>query len=527
MKGQNMGVYLNPGSEKFEISRKSKIYIDKSGIIVKLNSFYNTEDRFVCVSRPRRFGKSMTANMISAYYDRTVDGNNIFSDLIVADKDDSFRNINSADVIFINMQEFLSRSGDIYELLDNLKKSVLWDIFKEYNKVNYFNKSDFARVFEDVYAYSGIKFVIIIDEWDCILREYKDDKDAQKIYLDFLRDFLKDKAYIGLAYMTGILPIKKYGTHSALNMFSEYSMLNAVPLDSYMGFTEDEVNELCSEYGMMLEEVQSWYNGYHLKNVGDIYSPRSVVQCMKTGIFDDYWNKTESFEALKVYIDMNYKGLKDAVIELMAGGKVRINTGTFTNDMTTFSGYEDVLTLLVHLGYLGYDFDTKQVFIPNREVMMEFASAISASDDWTIIADSIKKSDQLLMDTWNMDEMAVAKAIEDAHFETSILQYNNENSLACVISLAYYAARQYYTVVREYPSGKGFADLVFIPRPKYSDKPALIVELKNNKTAEGALQQIKDKKYSYGLDEYKDNTLLVGLNYDMATKEHQCFIERL
>lgn len=520
-----MGIYLNPGSEKLAISRRSQIYIDKSGIIRKLNTFFDTEDRFVCVSRPRRFGKSMTANMISAYYDRTVDGEKVFSGLdIVRDKSDH-AHMNECDVVFLNMQEFLSRTHTMTEFLNRLKKFVLSELKNEYSTIAYLDDQDLAQTMGDIYATTGRKFVVIIDEWDCIFREYREDLEAQKVYLDFLRDWLKDKAYIGLAYMTGILPIKKYGTHSALNMFAEYSMTNAVPLDSYMGFTTDEVKALSEQYQVSFDEVKSWYDGYFLKNIGDIYSPRSVVQVMKTGIFDDYWNQTETFDALKVYIDMNYDGLRDAVLALMAGGRIKIDIRTFSNDMTTFSGYQDVLTLLIHLGYLGYDFDEKEVFIPNREVLMEFVSATRASK-WDEIMHSVVLSEDLLRAAWKQDADKVAQGVEKAHLETSHLQYNDENALSYTISLTFYAARQYYTVIRELPTGEGFADVAFIPRRKYADKPAMLVELKWKQDADTAIRQVYEKKYPEGLSEYKDNLLLIGINYDKKTRKHTCIIEK-
>ena len=211
--------------------------------------------------------------------------------------------------------------------------------------------------------------MIIIDEWDCIFREYKNNIDEQRKYLDFLRDLLKDKSYIHLAYMTGILPIKKYGTHSALNMFSEFSMTNPRQLTSYVGFTEDEVNELSERYNISLSDLKEWYDGYHFGENETIYSPKSVVEAVTSGICDTYWNQTETFEALKMYIELNIDGLKDAVISMMSGEKIPVNTATFANDMTTFCTKDDVLTLLIHLGYLGYDFQAKCVYIPNREVM--------------------------------------------------------------------------------------------------------------------------------------------------------------
>ena len=301
-------------------------------------------------------------------------------------------------------------------------------------------------------------------------REYKEDKEAQEIYLDFLRDMLKDKPCIHLAYMTGILPIKKYGTHSALNMFDEFSMIDPGPMAEYVGFTEEEVDALCQEYGMSFEETKAWYNGYGLwthSREGDqfysMYSPKSVVEAMLRHKFGTYWNQTETYEALKVYIQMNMDGLKDSVVEMLAGGSVRINTGTFSNDMTTFATKDDVLTLLVHLGYLTYDSLKEEVSIPNKEVSKEYVNAISTMD-WKEVITSVEASRKLLNSLWDMDEETVAEGIDKAHREISILQYNDENSLSCTINLAFYFAREYYTIVRELPTGKGFADICFIPR---------------------------------------------------------------
>ena len=354
--------------------------------------------------------------------------------------------------------------------------------------------------------------MIVIDEWDCILREYKDDFEAQKLYLDFLRDLLKDKGHIHLAYMTGILPIKKYGSHSALNMFREYSMLDAGILAEYVGFTEQEVRALCEQYNTDMEEMKNWYDGYFLKEVGEIYNPQSVVFSIQSNKFNNYWSQTETYEALKAYIDMNFDGLRDNILKLMEGKRVKVNTGSFLNDMTTFATKDDVLTLLIHLGYLGYDFDQQEVFIPNSEIMNEFANALELSQE-TLQAIWEKKADR------------VAKAIQQSHLETSYFQYNDENALNYTISLALYAARNYYTVIREMPAGKGRADIVYIPRRRFSEKPAILVELKWNKTKESAIEQIKEREYVKGLEEYKGKILFVGINYDKDTKEHQCLIE--
>ena len=424
-------------------------------------------------------------------------------------------------------------SADAAFMLKMLNEYLIFDLKESYGQVRFRDEENLVQVMKDIYTATKHAFVILIDEWDCLFREYKEDKEAQRKYLDFLRAWLKDKAYVALAYMTGILPIKKYGSHSALNMFTEYSMTDPGNMAEYFGFTEEEVSTLCQKYSMNFEEAKAWYNGYHLithsKN-GDqrysIYNPKSVVESMLRHKFGTYWNQTETYEALKIYIQMNMDGLKDAVVEMLAGGSIPINIGTFSNDMTTFATRDDVLTLLVHLGYLTYDGEKESVSVPDREVAQEYVNAITTMD-WHEVAESIQNSRKLLEALWKLDENAVAEGIDKAHREISILQYNDENSLSCTINLAFYFAREYYTIIRELPSGKGFADVCFIPRKLYADKPAAVIELKWDKSAEGAITQIKDKQYVEALKDYQGNLILAGINYDKKTKKHSCKIEKL
>ena len=400
---------------------------------------------------------------------------------------------------------------------------ILKDLKFEFKDV--ISEAEIIDAFNEVYAYTKSKFIFIIDEWDCIFREYKNDKEAQEKYLDFLRDLLKDKVCIYLSYMTGILPIKKYGTHSALNMFDEFSMIDPGPLACYVGFTEQEVKKLCEQYGMDMEEVKNWYDGYSFDGVTAVYSPRSVVNSMRFQKISNYWNQTETFEALQMYIEMNFEHLKDDVLSMIAGESVAVNTESFTNDMATFRTEDDVLTLLIHLGYLAYDDKTKTVKIPNSEIRAEYVNTVSVSD-WGSVSKALKDSADTLNAIWQGREEQVSKAIEQAHFETSHIQYNDENALSYTISLALYAARNFYTIHRELAGGKGFADLVFIPKKQFAEKPALVVELKWDKSAESAIKQMKEKKYFENLEEYQNNMLLVGINYDKKTKEHVCKIEK-
>lgn len=520
---------MNPGSERFQTSLRSQIYIDKTMLIEQVNKSVRTEQKFICVSRPRRFGKSMAADMLAAYYGND-DTEGLFDNLKIA-KTESYReHLNKYNVIKINMQEFLSATHSVDEMLKSLQKRVLADLKRAYP--DFVDGEQLVWSMMDIFAATNRPFVILIDEWDCMFREYAHNTEAQKKYLDFLRAWLKDQDYVALAYMTGILPIKKYGSHSALNMFTEYSMTDPGDLAQFFGFTGEEVRSLCAEYDMSLEETRAWYDGYNLvsgsKN-GDthysMYSPKSVVEAMLRHKFGTYWNRTETYEALKIYIQMNMDGLKDAVVRMLAGGRVEINTGTFSNDMTTFATKDDVLTLLVHLGYLSYRWEDKTVSIPNREVSQEYVNAISTMN-WGEVMRSVDASRKLLQSLWDMDEEAVAEGIDRAHDEISVLQYNDENSLSCTINLAFCFAKEYYTIIRELPTGRGFADICLIPRPLYADKPAVVIELKTDKAAQGAIDQIKQKNYVKALEDYKGNLLLVGINYD-KDKKLSCVIEKI
>ena len=516
-----MGIYLNPGKMSFLQATKNPIYVDKSLLIEYTNSLMGINDCKICVSRPRRFGKSTDANMLVAYYSKGCDSLDIFNDLKISQTELYQKHINKHNVIHIDVQKFLSNSEDIDKMIKLLTQRIINEIKKEYD-VELFDETSLSMSFEDIFAKTGEQFVFIIDEWDCIFREYKEDKEAQEKYLDYLRLLFKEQPYVELVYMTGILPIKKYGTHSALNMFDEISMVDPGLLPEFMGLTEKEVENLCIKYDVSFEMMKQWYDGYQLTKEISVFSPRSVVASITRKKFDNYWTNTETYEALRVYIDMNYDGLKDEVVKLLAGEDVRINTDKFQNDMTTFKSKDDVLTLLIHLGYLGYNRENQKCYIPNKEVTSAFINSIEDSN-WKETTRALLNSQELLEATWQKDEEAVAKYLEEAHLDTAILTYNNENALSYTISIAYMAARNHYTIIREMPGGKGYADMIFIPK---EDKPALIVELKWDQEVETAIDQIKEKKYYFGLEKYLDNLLLIGISYNKETKKHSCKIEK-
>ncbi len=519
-----MGIYLNPDNIDFQKSLNSEIYVDKTELIKYTNKVINTEQQNVCVSRPRRFGKSMAANMLVAYYSRGCDSKAMFSKYKIADDPSFEKHLNKYNVIHINMIKYLEEAKNINDMIRFIQEDIIDEIIEECPDIRMPRRVNLVNVLDKAFVQFKIPFIFIIDEWDCIFRKNKDDSKAQKDYLDFLKVLLKNQSYAALVYATGILPIKKYGEHSALNMFTEITMTNPREYAEFTGFTESEVTELCEKYDMPYDETKRWYDGYKLKGVS-IYNPRSVVMSMTGHDYDNYWTSTENYEALEEFIYRNEDGLRDTIVRLLAGEKKKIDTSTFTNDMITFKSQDDVLTLLVHLGYLTFDFKTKEVSIPNYEVSEQFASTIKITD-WSEVSKSLKVSDELLKATLKGDSETAAKLISDSHKEnTSILKYNDENSLACVLAIAYYSARKDYIIHRELATGNGFADLVFIPR-NGRDLPAMIVELKKGHSAEEAIQQIKDNDYLHKVSEYSGEILLVGINYD-EQKGHACKIEKM
>ena len=526
-----MALYLNVGNESFQESLDSPIYVDKSPLIEILNKSIKTKNKYFCLSRPRRFGKSVTAQMICSYYAKGQDCSPLFDDRKIASFDDYKKHLNQYDVIFINMTDEFNDSGcDVNKMISSITKSVVDELKEAYPQIDFKSPDILHKTLKEVFSQSKVPFVIVIDEWDCIMREKKEDPDSLKQYLEWLKAIFKDKPYVALAYMTGILPIKKYGSHSALNMFTEYSMTEPLNLGQYIGFTEDEVKDICKQHDVAFNQMQQWYDGYSFKDVPHIYNPNSVVNAATYKKFISYWSGTETFESLKSYIDMNMEGLRDDIVKLIAGEDVIVDVSTFSNDMVTFHSKDDVLTLLIHLGYLAIKGSTNLgviVHIPNEEIKLEFKTCVKNNNRYAGVYDLIKNTDVLLNDIWSLNSEAVAKIFDEAHQDhTSILTYNNENSLANVIAISLFlSTTNTYNVVRELPTGKGYADLVYLPKPGVN-KPALLIELKFDKSAQTAITQIKEKNYLQFFKDYKGEVLLVVINYSKDTKTHQCIIEK-
>ncbi len=440
------------------------------------------------------------------------------------------KHLNQYQVIHLDVQSFRRSNENAMQLITRLNTEVIEELRNVYIDAIREEEDYLPSALASINDRTGDYFFLVIDEWDLIFREFKEDAAAQEAYIGLLRGLFKDetsKRFVKLAYITGILPIKRYKSQSALNNFREYTMISPKAMGQYIGFTEDEVRELCQIYGMDFELTQQWYDGYSFPKARHVYCPNSVTNAMFDGEFGSYWSNTIAFDDLQSYICLDFDGLQKAVVQLLAGERCKVDIGSFQNDMTSFKKRDDVLTVLIHPGYLAYDSMRKEVYIPNEEVRGAFELAISHTD-WEPVIKTLEASERLLQATLNLESEKVAEEIEKAHIRNAaILKYNDENSLRCVIRLAYYSAINEYIIFDEMPGGTGYADLVFLPR-KSSSNPLLVIELKWDESAEGAIAQIKDRHYTDRLEDYSGKMLLVGVNYSRndRDKKHTCVIEK-
>ena len=525
-----MGRFLNKGNDGFRAVRNGE-FVDKSRLIEIVNATLNTERQFTCVSRARRFGKSIGAEMLYAYYDQWCGDRELFDGLQIASSPSFARHFRRYPVLYLDMTDFVTRYNRSNDIVDHIQADVIEELRETYPEVQYKDNSNLADVLFAIASQARQeKFIMIVDEWDAILREWPEDSEASEQYLNLLRGLFKSTAamttFAGV-YMTGILPIKKYNTQSALNNFHEYSMVQPGRMADCFGFTSDEVRNLCVQHHMDYNALAEWYDGYQIGECREMFNPKSVMTALYNQYCDSYWANTGTYETVSSFIRMNFDGLKDDVIRLLAGESCLVETSSFQNDLNVVRSKDDVLTLLIHLGYLSYDRDSNTCSIPNREVATEFKNAIVSDTGWEVIANAIRQSERLLTETINANAEAVAAAVDAIHADnTSVLQYNDENSLACVLTIAYYTAKRYYWMIRELPTGKGFADIVLIPRPSCK-QTAVVLELKFDQSAETAISQIHNKQYGIALQKYVGEVVLVGINYDKKTKQHDCRIERI
>ena len=520
--------FLNKNNEKFARFSKTKYFVDKTAFLNKLLEKDDNE-KFICNSRPRRFGKSVTADMLVAYFSKGADSKELFAPLKCI-KDQTFlENMNQYNTIFVDIQaQFMTAQKKKIPPSQYLEKNIVKELHIEYPSF-ISSEETLEEALSTIYYETGSPFVIIFDEWDYPIRELEEDSPDRAVYIDFLRGLFKNsdaKDYIRLAYLTGILPIIRAKGQSAVNNFHEYTMVKAKDFAPYIGFTEGETRSLCEKYQVDFQKVKEWYNGYSLNGTA-IYNPLSVVEAVANNDFDQHWTETGTYGDIRELINMNMDGVLDSILFMLSGEKIPLNTHGCKNDMHTFANKDQVITTLVHLGYIAYDNQTQEAYIPNKEVQRVFENyaAYGYPDRFTKFAGY---SQEVLISIEHENAERVAELLQIMHNEfVSSIRYHDENSLCCVIMIAMLASlKTYHKAIRKFPCGKGFADLVYLPLHKDINKPAIIMELKWNKSAETAITQIKERQYPKALEDYAGEILLVGIDYQKETKEHTCVIER-
>ena len=373
-----MGRFVNPGNRAFQVALNSEIYVDKTGLLEYTNRMLGTKQAWICNSRPRRFGKWVTADMLAAYYSRGCDSEKMLEPLMIGKSRQFRKHLNQYDVIYLDIQWCMAPAGGADAVVSFIEQSVLGELREAYPEEVAGEIFSLPDALSRLHAATGKQFVIIIDEWDILIRDEAANEAVQENYINFLRGLFKGTEptkYICLAYLTGILPIKRTHTQSALNNFDEYTMLGAGALAPYIGFTEKEVKTLCERYQKSFESVKCWYDGYRLGEF-HVYNPNAVVSLMLRGEFQSYWSQTGTYESIVPFLNMNFDGLRTCIIEMLSGASTGVDVSTFQNDMVSFADKNDILTLLIHLGYLAYRQKEQTAFIPNEEIRQEFIAAL-------------------------------------------------------------------------------------------------------------------------------------------------------
>ena len=554
-KVRTMGNILNPTKENsFEILVNFKdkdIFVDKTHFIEKMSTKMNTDKRFIAVTRPRRFGKTVTAHMLLAYYSKEYEGHKIFDELEIANISTYTEHLNKYDVIYIDMNFISSlykgylknnKVSGVETLIDYLEYAIINDLREREDFAECFNKHEIEntgllKALSTLRNDLNAKFIFIMDEWDLIYRDYRNDTKLQEDFIELLRGLFKSdggKACFALAYLTGILPIKKYNSQSALNNFDEFNMLSSGDLAPYFGFTEAEVADIVKSPDCKVshQNLKEWYEGYKIKGI-DIYNPNSVVSAVSRNECISYWSKTSSNDEVVRLINMDFDGVKKDVMNLIEGARVLFDFSNFQNDMVTIKNKNDVFSLLVCLGYLGCsdigsDSDYKQAYVPNKEIKQALMGIIK-DQEWYEKIENFKRSEGLLKAILELDATTVATLIQDVHNSPAValLDYNDEESLTyCVMTGLLWSTLGKYITHREEQAGKGRVDLVYEPAIK-GTTPLILIEFKYDGSAEEAIAQIKKQEYFKRYTGQYRNIIIVGINYSTKTKDHQCLIEKM
>ena len=521
-----MAYFLNNINEvnQFSKTTKEKYFVDKSELIEKMNELVGTASQYVCVTRPRRFGKTLNAMMLASYYSKNADFKELFDRLEISKSKSYLKHLNKHNVVYMTLNQLPEPGCTYEEFINNYAGALLSDLKEAFTNIEIKDAKPLSRVFDQVYNETKESFIFIFDEWDYIFNNNLFSESDRKAFLEFLRDLLKDKPYVELAYMTGVLPIAKYSSGSALNMFKECNMLNDSKYDKYFGFTLAEVKNLCKKQSKItFEELKMWYDGYKTYSGLDVFNPRSVVYALSDGVCQSYWTNTGPMDEILYYINQDIDSVKDDIVRMTSGIPLEIKLKGYGAEQIELNNRNQVLSAMSIYGFLSYHDEI--LTIPNKELRIKFDEALE-DKSMGAVSEIVLKSNEMLKATLRKDTETMEQLIQEAHdINIPIIKYNDENSLACVVTLVYLSARSKYKIVREMPAGVGFADFIFYPNDK--SKPAFILELKKNSTPDEALKQIKEKRYATALKDYTGQKLAVGISYDEKLKKHSVKIEEI
>lgn len=540
-----MGIYLNSSSPyslyKSEYTRP--YFVDKSKLLRELMPLAEQGNAHVCITRPRRFGKTVMANMIGAFFSKGADSSDIFDTLQIARDKDYRKYLNQYNVIYIDFSKMPGNCKSYEEYISRIEERLKRDLLKAYPEIEIYPEDSLWDILESIFdEYNGQKFIFIFDEWDCIFHKNFVTQGDRQSYISFLSNLLKDHAYVSMSYMTGILPISKYSSGSELNMFIEYTMASEEKFSDDFGFTESEVDILYKRYLEMCqsekkipyvtrEGLETWYDGYYAKNGEKMYNPRSVAASLSNNNLDSYWTSSGPYDEIFYYVKHNVAEVRKDLAVMISGEGVPAKIKEYAATSMNLTTREEILSAMVVYGFLSYY--QGKVYIPNKELMDKFDEMLQKESSLGYVYNLAKESERMLQATLNKDTCIMEEILAYAHnTETPILSYNNEVELSSIVNLVYLSARDRYRVEREDKAGLGFVDFIFYP-----ENPAdtgIILGLKVDHTAEEAIQQIIDKKYSLRFQgklgekaKYTGEILAVGIGYNKKTKEHQCKVVTL
>ena len=521
-----MSYFLNSITpvNQFTKTTKEKYFVDKSELIERMNELVGTASQYVCITRPRRFGKTINAMMLACYYSKNVDFKKLFDELEISKSKSYLEHLNKHNVIYMTMNELPKPNCSYEEFIDGYIKDLVEDVVNLYPNVKIDKSKYLPKIFSQIYNETNESFIFIIDEWDYIFNNNLFSEKDRENFLQFLKDLLKDKPYVELAYMTGVLPIAKYSSGSALNMFDEYTFLNDMDFDKYFGFTNSETDKLCEKQDKLsLNELKEWYDGYKTQGGHEVYNPRSVAFALRKGVCQSYWTNTGPMDEILYYINSDIDNIKNDVVQMVSGVPLEIKLKGYGAEQKELNTRNQILSAMTIYGFLSYHDET--LAIPNKELRIKFDEALE-DKSMGAVSEIVMKSNEMLKATLKKDTETMEKLIQEAHdINIPVIKYNDENSLACIITLVYLSARTKYKIVREMPAGIGFADFIFYPNDK--NKPAFIIELKKDSTPDEALKQIKEKRYALALKEYTGQKLAIGISYNSKQKQHHIKIEEI